>query len=184
MHVALVLLALALAAHFWLRGAPAPPPAPAPAPADEVERFTTSARTADPSMRALLGAVRPPPPGLAGGEREATLGPGEARGVLDRVLAGVTGDEASAVALEAASKTVNGAGAAAYRVLCTVYLRRANVVRRVEVEAVLAPTGELYVPAVRQFEHADTSALQAPGERAAFAAYAPVATYRGSMPLQ
>jgi len=133
----------------------------------------------DPALAELQALRAEVPAGLVdpSGARELAVEPSEAHAVLAEALQRLR-QPATVVALESASKTTNASRALNYLLLCTVYLKARNVVRRVRLHLTRSPSGALYVTEVRGVSDAvDTSHLEPADDAPAFADFVPYTTY-------
>jgi hypothetical protein len=189
----MVLLGAALvAAMMFTRRRPAASKrAPTPAPAEDFQDVDplAAARAAlvasDPALRLLAGLVDPAPLPVALTEtasaREVPARATEAQDLLRQVLARARDEQVGVVALETVVKTVNAAKAESWDVLATVYLRRANVARRIGVRLVRGPAGAVHVVSLAPSESADDPGASplpadAPADRP-LAEFTPAAVY-------
>lgn len=191
-EMAMVLLGAALVAAMMFARVSKPAPA-APLPAPPAEDFQdvdplVSARAAlvasDPALRLLTALVDAAPLPVALTEtasaREVPARPTEAQDLLREVLARAR-DDVGIVALETVVKSVNAAKAESWDILSTVYLRRANVARRIGVRLVRGPAGAVHVVSLAPSEAADDASAaplpaDAPAERP-LAEFTPAAVY-------
>ena len=163
------LAAAAASAAAGRRRAPARDPLPA-----VLEGLDTD----DPGLRLLQPLVAQVPANMAvnGADRDLPVGNHEVRDVLETALRGV---DANVVMVEKAVKRVTPAKAVTYEVLCTVYLREANVVRRVVIGVTQTPAGATLVTSLRSAQSGAADSVAAAPATQEFARFEQAATYDG-----
>ena len=175
-RAALLAVAFAGLAGLAVAAASAGRPKREPRPALEV---VEGLDTDDPGMRLLLPLVAAVPSNMTVNEadRDLPVGNHEVREALEAALRGA---DANVVMIEKAVKRVTPAKAVTYEVLCTVYLREANVVRRVVIGVTRTPAGATLVTSLRSAQSSapDDSVSAAPATQE-FARFEQAATYDG-----